>query len=452
MVKEFLDKLITEAKNRTPTNIRTVNAIAVLFLVSLFFTKYNTNQVHDDRYLTNIFYIFIFIDSLILWIYFLKIKTAKNEFFAVIFWNFSIFSIAFILGTFFVLVNHANRWQIVIYIFNLMVSFILLSWRLSIVMLVSSVLISVQIYKYYIGINQLEACISDSQFMLLYTLLFLTSVLFIFLRPNQELIEKIQTKIKKLKQQNSSLTSQVEYYDQTVKDQKLEIERLGSTAQKILNKVNHETRIPASSVLNFADMLDEALKNSNYDSLQELCQEIHKNSYRLSTMVINMVDLAALEVKKINLKKEKHDLSAILKNAIINSKKQNLKNKEIEFIENIEKNIFVNIDIRYFRQIFDNLIINAIDYSDSGTIEINLKKDKKNISFSIKDQGIGIPEIELFDIFTPFKMSSKTESRAQGRGLGLSVCKAAIEAHGGHITASSNKKQGTIFKFIIPIS
>ena len=106
-------------------------------------------------------------------------------------------------------------------------------------------------------------------------------------------------------------------------------------------------------------------------------------------------------------------------------------------------------DPNYIRQIIDNLVINAINFSNEGIIEIKLEQQVDVTIFSIRDEGIGIPPEDLYDIFTPFKMGSNTESKAKGRGVGLALCKAAIEAHGGQISVKSNHN-GTIFVMNLP--
>ena len=102
-------------------------------------------------------------------------------------------------------------------------------------------------------------------------------------------------------------------------------------------------------------------------------------------------------------------------------------------------------------QALDNLIINSINYAKSGTIGINLKhdNDKEAIVFSISDEGVGIPPEELEEVFEEFTVSSRTQSFAGGRGVGLAVCKEVIEVHGGAIKAES-KKMGTTISFTLP--
>ena len=97
------------------------------------------------------------------------------------------------------------------------------------------------------------------------------------------------------------------------------------------------------------------------------------------------------------------------------------------------------------------MIINSINYAKSGTIAISIKQDNDNetIIFSISDEGIGIPPSELDEVFEEFTVSSRTESFAGGRGVGLALCKKVIEVHGGKIKAES-KRMGTKIWFTLP--
>jgi signal transduction histidine kinase len=124
--------------------------------------------------------------------------------------------------------------------------------------------------------------------------------------------------------------------------------------------------------------------------------------------------------------------------------------KNIEFKLDIEPGILISVDPNYMRQTVDNLVINSINFSKEGLINISVVKKDGAVIFTITDQGVGIPKEELHDIFTPFSMGSNTESKACGRGVGLSLCKSAVEAHGGSITADSNGECGAKLQFTLP--
>jgi signal transduction histidine kinase len=114
----------------------------------------------------------------------------------------------------------------------------------------------------------------------------------------------------------------------------------------------------------------------------------------------------------------------------------------------VQEDITVQCDQYYISRTIDNLIINAIQYCKDGEIVINLSADDKKVAFSVSDNGIGIPDNELIDIFGAFTVSSRTRTPAGGRGLGLALCKKVIDLHKGIITAENNKKnKGITFTF-----
>ncbi|GAB4170049.1 MAG: hypothetical protein Tsb006_7830 [Rickettsiaceae bacterium] len=122
-----------------------------------------------------------------------------------------------------------------------------------------------------------------------------------------------------------------------------------------------------------------------------------------------------------------------------------------EFNLQIEKDVIANVDEYYITQAIDNLISNAVKYGEGKPVTIILKKAPKNmVQFEIIDQGIGIPQNELLKIFEKFAVSSRTSTPAGGRGMGLTLCKSAIEAHGGSIVAESDGNHGSKFTFTVP--
>jgi signal transduction histidine kinase len=127
-----------------------------------------------------------------------------------------------------------------------------------------------------------------------------------------------------------------------------------------------------------------------------------------------------------------------------------LQKKKIDFELSIAQNLLIDVDPNYIRQTVDNLVINAITFSEKGVIKISVTKQQNVAVFTISNEGKPIPHTELLDIFTVFRMASNTESQAEGRGVGLALCKAAVEAHGGMIKAENTGK-GAKFRFVLPL-
>ena len=180
-----------------------------------------------------------------------------------------------------------------------------------------------------------------------------------------------------------------------------------------------------------------------------LSDEVYKNSNRLSSMIMNMLDLATLEAKKIELSKSTINFSELVRDRVQLCRKMYLGKKHIDFEMRIEEDLLIKIDPNYMRQTVDNLVINAINFSTQGVIRISALRKGNFVEFVIEDDGIGIPREELYDVFTPFKMGSNTASKAEGRGVGLALCKAALEAHGGSITVESKGGRGARFRFLV---
>ena len=120
--------------------------------------------------------------------------------------------------------------------------------------------------------------------------------------------------------------------------------------------------------MNFAEMLNDGLGKLNENQLKMLSDEVYKNSNRLSSMIMNMLDLATLEAKKIELDKKKINLGELVEDRINNCRKIYLDNKKIDFVLKIDTEILISVDPNYMRQVVDNLLINSIKFSSEGII------------------------------------------------------------------------------------
>ena len=382
-----------------------------------------------------------------------------------------IFYMLIFFSCFFVLVSKFATLQVLLFGVNLIVAALLLGWRLALPAIIIGFYTSTQFYQHFFGGADFSGKFSSPEFLLIYMVLFLGSTVIVFLKPKQEYIEATESKVDSLEYEVIHLDHEVEdlseeveelhdevtgfhkkmeHFNKKISDKDKEIERLGFTAQKILNNVNHELRLPIGNVMNFAAMLNDGLGKFDEAHLKTLADEVCKNSNRLSSMILNMLDLATLDIDKIGLKKKTINYSELVENRVRECRKIYLDKKPIKFKLTIDPEIMISVDPNYMRQAVDNLVINAIKFSKQGTIEINVHKQKNSVLFTIEDQGIGIPKNDIFDIFTPFKIGSNTESKAEGRGVGLALCKSVIDAHDGAIMVES-EDIGATFRFTLPI-
>lgn len=384
--------------------------------------------------------------------------TFKNKLFISILWIIGLFYILIFVCGIQVIISSFGQFQLMILLLSMVVLSILVRWQLALFIIITGIISSIYCFKYSYGFNGLTHEFGTIQFKVIYLLLLVSSILVAFFKPKQEYLEAteaqvdiLNTEVTNLDHEIIGLTDKITYYNECIADQQAEIARLESTSQKILNNINHELRLPVGNVVNFSDMLNNILSKSNDTHLKDLSDEVLKNSTRLSSMILNMLDLTMLDANKLTLHKKIINFSEIVEDRVKNCRNIYLQDKPINFKLVIEPAILIAVDPNYIRQVIDNLVINAIKFSNQGLITVNVKKRNKYVILTIADQGIGVPPNELFDIFVPFKMGSNAETQSEGRGIGLALCKAAVEAHEGIIHADSDGKNGVTFTVTLPI-
>lgn len=217
----------------------------------------------------------------------------------------------------------------------------------------------------------------------------------------------------------------------------------------LISFVSHELKSPLSTLKLNADMLLKQTSGENKKQVQMMNQEIDW----IIQFISNTLDLKGVENNPIlhfTWHKWANWLNAIQSEI---EKKTHLAHKKLKIYDLTDKNIFVHIDPVYMKQALMNLVINAIEHSSKNSpieLSFTLKKSKKFLQVQVKNQGVGLKPKDLDKIFEPFY--SKKQGKIQvNRGLGLTISKKIIEAHGGSIYAQNclNKK-GTVLIFTVP--
>jgi signal transduction histidine kinase len=237
---------------------------------------------------------------------------------------------------------------------------------------------------------------------------------------------------------------QTELYEQSQNFNKMQ--------NDFVNIAAHELRTPIQPIIGLSDLLTR----SNYpkEKEREMLDVIARNAKRLQRLTEDILDITRIESKSLALKKERFNLSEILRNVISDfqnqlSKEYRINNLSLEFVEP-ENDILVEADRGRISQIVSNLLSNAIKFTDQGKVSVMAICNEHKAIVSIKDTGPGIdPEI-LPRLFTKFATKSIT-----GTGLGLYISRNIIEAHSGRIWAENNKDdnevRGATFNFSLPI-
>ncbi len=218
----------------------------------------------------------------------------------------------------------------------------------------------------------------------------------------------------------------------------------------LLRAISHDLRTPltsisgnASNLISNGDSFDSATKNQLYT-------DIYDDSMWLINLVENLLAVTRIEEGRINLR-----MSEDLVDDAINEALHHVNHKSIEHhitVENKEEFLLAKMDAKLIVQVIINIVDNAIKYTPKGSnIVIRTEKQGNKAIVSISDDGEGISDemkAKVFDMF--YSGANKIADSRRSLGLGLSLCKSIINAHGGDITVSDNKPHGTVFTFTLP--
>jgi len=227
---------------------------------------------------------------------------------------------------------------------------------------------------------------------------------------------------------------------------RVETERMRNA---ILSSVSHDLRTPLATITGAASsLLDERSPLKASDRL-ELSQSIYREANRLDRLLKNLLDMMRIEAGAVHLNKEWHPLDEIV-GAALSRLEERLKNVAVRttFPPDLP---MVQIDGVLMEQVVINLMENAAKYAPAGTvIEVSASAGNKEAVVEVADRGQGIPvgeEVRIFDKFYRAK-----PAREGGVGLGLTICRGIIEAHGGRIWAENRTGGGAVFRFAISLS
>jgi len=273
-------------------------------------------------------------------------------------------------------------------------------------------------------------------------------------------INILRRQLKEIQFVKKQLLVAQESLEQKVEERTTELEKALSAKLEFLNNMSHEVRTPIQGVTAISEGLVEHWQDFTNEKRFELANNVARNAKRLFSLVSNLLDLSKLTSGTVTLHIEQININSIIEDMIEECKELYVGNKniKIKFIDNA-KNSRAYIDEEKIIQVLRNLFANAIKFMNKGDIIATLENSSINLNdekidallFSLKDQGIGIPENELENIFEPFTQSSKTKTKAGGTGLGLAICRKIISLHHGKIWAENNQDQaGSSFHFLIP--
>lgn len=251
----------------------------------------------------------------------------------------------------------------------------------------------------------------------------------------------------------SDLQSTVKALEEAKEEVSLTLEKemeLSQLKSRFVSLASHEFRTPLSSIQLSASLINKYAANRDESSIDKHVNKIKNSVGNLTTILNDFLSLEKLEAGRVDAKFEEFDLVKLAEDII----------EEMQLISKQNQNIIyqhtgihrmVKLDLNLLKNCIFNLISNAIKYSGENTfIEFNTELNDKGCIVTVKDNGIGIPEIDQKQLFEPFFRANNT-GNIPGTGLGLNIVARYTRLMNGHIHFESQLNQGTTFTITFDI-
>ena len=229
-----------------------------------------------------------------------------------------------------------------------------------------------------------------------------------------------------------------------------DLERAEQLRRNMVADVAHELRTPLSNLGGYLEAIRDGVLKPDSETIHSLDEE----ASLLSRLVDDLQELSLADAGELKLICEKEAIARLIKQAAAALQPQAAA-KGVTISESLPDRLPpVNIDSQRIRQVLRNLIENAVAHTNQGdSITVTAWQQDSQVKISVADTGEGIPAEDLPNIFERFYRVDKSRTRATGgSGLGLTIAKRLVEAHGGKIEVESEPGKGSTFTFIIPIS
>jgi signal transduction histidine kinase len=243
-----------------------------------------------------------------------------------------------------------------------------------------------------------------------------------------------------LRRSRSNMAAKNKY----IEEQNAKLRELNQEKNKLIRIVAHDLKNPLTSAITLSDILYKK-NNLRENNEQQNVNLIRRSLRRMHEMINKILDVKAIDSKKLNLEIEAINIKQVVA-YLIESFARKAKKKQIQIIGEVEE-LYINADRDYFTQILENLISNALKFSPKNTIvKIGSHQNHDTCQISVTDQGPGFTAEEKKQLFTEFQtFSSKPTYGESSNGIGLSIVKKYVDAMGGKVWCDSLKGKGTTF-------
>ncbi len=233
-----------------------------------------------------------------------------------------------------------------------------------------------------------------------------------------------------------------------------QLKKADHAKNRFLGMAAHDLRNPLASIRGIAEFLRDGSVGPLTPDQLDLIETIHGASQSMLDMVNELLDVATIEAGELKLLIDRHNLGDLIAKSVAMTNREAAKKKTLVTFDPPAEPVFVPIDSAKMKQVIDNLLSNAVKYSPPGsTIRVTAehKASLGAASFSVRDQGPGIPDDERDKLFKDFgRLSVKPTGGEKSVGLGLAICRKIVEAHQGMIVTENLAQGGCEFRVTLP--
>lgn len=243
--------------------------------------------------------------------------------------------------------------------------------------------------------------------------------------------------------------TELETLIESIKRLGLGLEEQEDLRKRLMSDIAHELRNPLTIIKSHLEAFEDGVWEPTGERIKLTVDEID----RLSKMISEIEKLTSIENAGNGVVMGTTDLSNLTETAAVTFDPL-YRSKSVELKREIEPNVFIAADEVKIRQAVENLLSNALRYTDSGgSVTLALSRCGGSVCIKVSDTGIGISEKDLPYVFERFYRTDKSRTRSSGGlGIGLAITKAIVEAHGGRVGAESTEGEGSTFTITLPLT
>jgi signal transduction histidine kinase len=237
-----------------------------------------------------------------------------------------------------------------------------------------------------------------------------------------------------------------------IEDKSRQLEVASQHKSEFLANMSHELRTPLNAIIGFSEVLSERMFGELNEKQEEYLKDIYASGTHLLSLINDILDLSKIEAGRMELELTDFNFPQAIENALT-LVRERASRRGIALAHTMDERLGeIRGDERKVKQVLLNLLSNALKFTpEGGRVEVRAGMVDGMAEISVTDTGVGIAPEDQGAIFEEFRQVGTAEKKAEGTGLGLTLCRKFVELHGGRIWVTSQVGVGSTFTFAIPV-